>query len=148
MEIRKFDDCYSFCEYAMILEHLLSIHSTIEIPVLGSSMKPTIRDGEYVCLRKLSSSPRVGMIAVIKHDSANVIHRIIKKRGDKIITRGDANIGYDGVFEQSNIIAEMVPFKLKTRLWRLMKLIPSRIRLRIFAVGHAILHSLDIRDFC
>jgi len=120
MEICNLKDHYSYEEYNEILEQLLVVNKTISIPTKGYSMWPTIKDGEKVVIQRLSRPVREGMVIVVKADDNNLVHRIMKKDGDIIITRGDANSECDLAFTVSDVLAEVVPFNMCKRFWRFL----------------------------
>lgn len=62
---------------------------------VGPSMFPTLRSGDSYVLKKYDSilNLKAGDVIVYAHpyEAMDVVHRIIKIKGEKIITRGDNN---------------------------------------------------------
>ena len=70
---------------------LLSEGWTVRLPVAGSSMKPLLRPGATVEIEPPSRDPRVGDIVVYRSPQGSlVVHRVWARRGDFIVTKGDA----------------------------------------------------------
>lgn len=72
--------------------------------VLTGSMEPEIEINDFVIMKKPDNFT-VGDIVSYREDSVRdeVLHRIIKIDGDKIITKGDANNTNDEPIEKSQI---------------------------------------------
>ena len=87
------------------------IQETKQVQVIGESMMPTLDPTEVSALFVTNSSEyKVGDIVVFKYERSLVgvsVHRIIGKRGDVIITKGDNNLKSDGAINMSNIIGKI-----------------------------------------
>lgn len=58
--------------------------------VLGESMYPTFKEGDYIISRPyFFGTPRVGDVVIISHDGKNLIKRIEKISGDRYFVTGD-----------------------------------------------------------
>lgn len=84
----------------------------LRISVTGSSMRPTLLDGDLVDI-EASGAVRQGSIAAfIGPDDAIVVHRLVVRIGDRHFFMGDANDRPDGVVGADRIIGAV------TRAWR------------------------------
>lgn len=74
--------------------------------VISGSMEPTIRTGSLIIMKK---EPDYKEGAIITYDNGEklITHRIVEKKGDKIVTQGDANSLPDPIFEKSQIIGRV-----------------------------------------
>lgn len=66
--------------------------------VLSGSMEPTLRINDVILVRK-TDSYGVGDIIVYQSGQTLIVHRIIAKDGETVITRGDANNTADAPLE-------------------------------------------------
>lgn len=68
----------------------------VVIHVVGSSMEPTLHDGQSVILGTPDfSALHLGLIAVFQARNELVIHRIVQGGHGRWVTRGDANTAND-----------------------------------------------------
>ena len=77
---------------------LLAGGMSVEIAVTGDSMSPAILSGDAVTLAPISGR-RVGfgdVVAFPRPDGRLVIHRVVARRADRLLTRGDAASAADG----------------------------------------------------
>ena len=73
----------------------------------GESMKPTIRNGEKVCLQK-QINYKIGDIVLAKvFDKKFVLHRIVQISRDSVFLKGDANQEYECCLV-SDIVAKCI----------------------------------------
>ncbi|HKW18331.1 MAG TPA: S24/S26 family peptidase [Terriglobales bacterium] len=71
----------------------------------GRSMFPTINDGDILQVCPLGKRKlRVGDIVLVRADQEFKAHRIIQKRGELLVLRGDAGRDADGTFRQDQLI--------------------------------------------
>ena len=102
--------------YILILIFLIlfNISSVFSIPVFGyrtfkvgsGSMEPTLRTGSIAIVKK--SSYNVGDVVTYTSADGFITHRIIKKEGSKIVTKGDANNALDKDFSKNKIVGKVV----------------------------------------
>ena len=71
------------------------------------SMEDNIHAGDYILIYK-KKSYKVGEIVTFKKDDYFVTHRIIKKDGNKIITKGDANNTEDEEISNDVIVGKVI----------------------------------------
>lgn len=71
------------------------------------SMEDNIHAGDYILIYK-KKSYKIGEVVTFKKDDYFVTHRIIKKNGNKIITKGDANNIEDEEISNDVIVGKVI----------------------------------------
>lgn len=71
------------------------------------SMEDNIHAGDYILIYK-KKTYKVGDVVTFKKEDYFVTHRIIKKDGNKIITKGDANNTDDDEITSDKIIGKVI----------------------------------------
>lgn len=114
--------------FAQVMEFLRQGESAT-IMVSGRSMSPTFKDG----VDKITISPfnpselKKGDVVLFNRGDTICVHRIIKRKGDRLIIRGDGNgikaLEYARVTDVMGIITAGTmyggrPFKTTDRLWK------------------------------
>lgn len=86
---------------------ILDEGNTVTFSAKGESMKPTIKNGEKVCLQK-QINYKIGDIVLAKEfDKRFVLHRIVQISRDTVFLKGDANQGYECCLV-SDIVAKCI----------------------------------------
>jgi hypothetical protein len=103
----------TFCpERAAVGEELLRATlargETVQLPVIGSSMTPTLEPGDTVLIAALDGLPRLGEVVLIAgHGGAPAVHRVVavRSRGPEalFISAGDAG-GLDRVMSTAHVL--------------------------------------------
>ena len=87
---------------------LLRVTNKIEIyNVKTGSMENKIHVGDYILIFK-KSNYNVGDIVTYTSNNGFITHRIIKKDGDKVVTKGDANNTEDETISTKIIIGKVI----------------------------------------
>lgn len=84
---------------------LLGIAEIYEIKT--GSMENGIHAGDYILIVK-KKDYKVGDIVTYRKDEYHVTHRIIEKKDNKVITKGDANNVRDDEIEVSSIVGKVM----------------------------------------
>lgn len=106
------------------------------ITTTGSSMHPTLLDGDRVLLEP-RGTVGVGDIALLDSGGSPLLHRIVRIRGDRVYTRGDARMTPDAVLRRGDIIARAVRARRGNAEWSLRPSIWQRLYLRLLSVRRA-----------
>ena len=75
--------------------------------VQTGSMEDGIHAGDYILIYK-KKNYNIGDVVTFKKDNYHVTHRIIKKNGNKITTKGDANNIEDEEINEKSIIGKVI----------------------------------------
>src|SRR3954464_11063404 len=71
----------------------------------GRSMLPVIEDGQVLHVKPAGQSRlRSGDIVLFQKDGEFKAHRILQKKGDRFVTRGDAGMHIDGEVARQQLI--------------------------------------------
>jgi hypothetical protein len=98
----------------------------------GRSMIPTIQDGEILHVSPLNGSiPRIADIVLLRSAGELKAHRIIQRRGEFFVTRGDAGFDVDGEVPGDEILG-IVVFKESRETGQFVRLDGWRSRLSFF----------------
>lgn len=81
----------------------------VRLRVNGASMLPCVWPGDVVTVRRRSAAELLpGRIVLCYRDGAFVAHRLVGKRGDALITRGDSHSFEDSPFSGDEVLGEVV----------------------------------------
>jgi hypothetical protein len=75
----------------------------VEIRVLGVSMRPLLRAGDRIRLER--RVPRRGDIALVEVSRRVMLHRLVRRRRDRWLVRGDARPRSDGWIAAHQVLA-------------------------------------------
>jgi hypothetical protein len=126
-------DCTESSIFNLLTSDLIAGGYGLRFQATGRSMLPTIQDGEIVHVKPIASSMlRIGDIVLLRSGAAFRAHRIIRKRGENFITRGDAGIDTDGEIRCDQILGRVIA-KETVDSHRLVRLDGIRARLEFFA---------------
>ena len=75
--------------------------------VQTGSMEDGIHAGDYILIYK-KDKYNIGDVVTYEKEGYHVTHRIIKKNGDKVITKGDANNVEDDEINVKSIVGEVI----------------------------------------
>lgn len=81
-----------------LLRALLEDGLPVELRVTGSSMSPFVRSGDVIVVSpRPAAAIRLGdVVAFLRGEKRLVVHRVVRRRGDGFLTRGDASPRADG----------------------------------------------------
>jgi len=101
MQTTALETRYTGSESAELLAEILQSGAAVRIQVTGSSMRPIIRGGDLILIRKVSAQKlhRGDIVWFINTDGKHMAHRILRKQlrtGNVYFhTKGDAQVEYD-----------------------------------------------------
>ena len=105
---RIFDVIFVILIIVLALYFILRIDNRIRIySVMTGSMEDKIYAGDYILILK-QDDYNVGDIVTFAQKGYYVTHRIIKKDGNNITTKGDANNAADATINKSQIIGKVI----------------------------------------
>ena len=85
--------------------------------VATGSMEPVISQNDIVVIKK-QSDYELDDIVTFKKENAYITHRVIDKRGDTFVTKGDANNAKDVDIEKKEIIGKVVKILRRAGIWQ------------------------------
>ena len=77
------------------------------IVLRGTSMQPTLADGDRVTLAPLEADPQVGDVVLFRYAGLHLLHRVIAIEGDRYIIQGDNCYSTEQVY-RTDIVARLV----------------------------------------
>ena len=103
--------------FALVVQAVLEKGVTAKFKVTGSSMLPTIRSNDVVSISPYKeNNPKVGEVVALldRANSRIIIHRIIEKRENMFLLKGDGLWRYDGFFPREWIAGLVSRIERKT----------------------------------
>ena len=93
---------------SMLLSRMFSYDFPIKTYIIVSqSMSPKINAGDLIFIRKVNFNKlEKGDIITYKIENISVTHRVIKNKGEELITKGDFNNNYDIPVKQNQVIGK------------------------------------------
>ena len=108
--IKKGDDLSLSGEvFLKLLEAVIDKRAAFRFKAKGFSMSPFIKDGDIVTVSPLFGVPALGDVVAIIHPETEklIVHRIIGKRKDFYLIKGDNVCEIDGFIPDKNIIGRV-----------------------------------------
>jgi len=68
---------------------VLASFGQARLPVTGSSMFPCMQPGDLLEIRRAAGPIQTGDVVVFERHGKLVVHRVVDKTGDLLVTRGD-----------------------------------------------------------
>ena len=90
-----------------LLRSVLSKGAFVRFRAKGFSMTPFIKNEDIITLSPLKTvSPNIGdVIAIVLRDADKLcVHRVVGKRGDRFLTKGDNSSDTDGAVPKDSIL--------------------------------------------
>jgi len=83
--------------------------------ITSSSMWPTLQRGDLVLIKGVSSADdiEIGDIIIYRNPKGFTIHRVIEKKLETLVTKGDANNITDSPIEYKDIVGKALTYKEK-----------------------------------
>jgi cytochrome c2 len=104
----------------------------------GRSMAPSIRDGASVLLEPVRALPGVGDVVLLRSGDRLLLHRVVRRCAEGVVTRGDGAGGDDGliapeqVFGRAMAVSGRRPLHLRPPFGRLAIALLRLRRSRLF----------------
>ncbi len=115
--------------FADLVQGLSASGISFRFQARGRSMLPVIDDGEALHVEPIGESRlKSGDIVLFRKDGEFKAHRILRKKGECFITRGDAGMNIDGEVGREQILGRVIAKECKTT-GRMVKLTGTVARL-------------------
>ena len=118
--------------FAKLTHQLLAGGAGFRFEAKGRSMWPTIADGDVLHVRNaILRKLRVGDVVLFTCAEGLKAHRIIRRRGESFVTRGDAGADIDGEIHREQILGKVVSMECRST-GQVVPLSFTRDRVRFF----------------
>ena len=78
------------------------------LTVISYSMYPTLNRGDLILVKGVTPEEiQVGTVVVFRHKGGLAVHRVVRLKGETIITRGDANLEEDDPITYDDIVGRV-----------------------------------------
>ncbi len=113
----------SCLEIVPLLQEALKTSGRARLTVTGNSMRPFIYSGETIelLIAAVDELKKGDVVLVEDSDGDYFLHRIIRKKGGVIYTRGDANLKEEGPFKTESVLAIVTGILRGNRIVKLDK---------------------------
>jgi Peptidase S24-like len=103
------------------LRTILEAGGELRLAVSGTSMRPLLREGDYLVIRPFDSPPRVGEVVVYSRDGQLWAHRLLARSrdGSYLLTKGDARGRPDAPLSPRDLIGRAVAMERGGRVQEL-----------------------------
>ncbi len=82
---------------------------TARLAVTGSSMLPTVWPGDILVVeRQHSDQLQRGQVILCLRDGELVAHRMVRRSGELLVTRGDSLLHNDRPFQAENVVGQVI----------------------------------------
>jgi ATP-binding cassette subfamily B protein len=111
-----------------LVDALLEDDKQLIFEMKGYSMFPTLRPGDKGVVQKCSYRDlRRGDIAVFYQDNSLVAHRLVHRRSDLLLTKGDHNTFFDPPVTPERLVGKLVRFERNSKIMDIDAPIMKRI---------------------
>ena len=140
----------AFCD---LVADVARVSGKVQLKVAGASMVPALWPGDMVTVKRCHPS-QLGpeSIVVFRQNDRLIVHRWVRREGDRIVTRGDARPCFDAPVGPAQMIGcvDMAtrngrPVKLRSSLWQ--KAVASVLRRSEWCTWFYLRLSSRIRRF-
>lgn len=100
--------------YFALVEEQLATGGLVKIPLVGTSMQPTLLAGDVVVLEQ-AKSVAVGDVVLFRFGGMHLLHRVVEIKDDSYIMRGDNCVNNEEA-KRADIVAKMVAAEKKHSL--------------------------------
>lgn len=97
--------------YFALVEEQLAAGGQVRIPLVGTSMRPTLLAGDVIVLER-AETMKVGDVVLFRHEGQHLLHRIVAIDDSRYTMRGD-NCGDTETAHRDDIVARMVAVEKK-----------------------------------
>lgn len=100
--------------FALVCDQLAA-GQRVRLELKGTSMQPTLIDGDVLTLEPLHEPPAVGDVVLFRYRGHHLLHRVVAVEGDRYTMRGDNCVGCEEAGRE-DIVAKLVAVEKRHRL--------------------------------
>lgn len=97
------------------VEERLKAGESVKITLVGTSMQPTLCEGDTVTLEPLASEPSAGDVVLFRYRGQHLLHRVVALDDGIYTTKGDNSVATEQC-RRDDIVARMVAVEKHHRL--------------------------------
>lgn len=97
--------------YFALVEEQLAASGQVRIPLVGTSMRPTLLAGDVIVLEQ-AKNVAIGDVVLFRHKGRHLLHRVVAVDGDRYTLRGDNCVACETA-NREDIVARMVAAEKK-----------------------------------
>lgn len=119
-------------EFLAVCEEVLGRGAKLRCELRGTSMVPTIQNGQEVEISPCASV-RLGDIVLIRTKNGRAIaHRVIAKRDGRIRLQGDGNLRHDAAWHSREAVLGRVTAVRRGTQWHRLDTLAARLKGRLY----------------
>ena len=108
----------AWTDYLPVLKAALGRAGSMRLPLLGSSMLPTLPSGCEVEIVPLTGGPVTGSLVVLVNSDGLVAHRVVRRQGEVWVTQGDGRRCDDGRISSWQLLGKVqTAYRDGRRIW-------------------------------
>lgn len=90
-----------------VLKHTLNSENPT-LTVISRSMYPVLNRGDLIIVKEVTPEEiEVGTVLVFRHENGLAVHRVVRFKGEKIVTKGDANTDEDNPITYDDVVGRV-----------------------------------------
>ena len=93
-----------------VIDEMLYSGGKVTFTTNGASMQPILKSGDSVTLIKANEYKKGDVVLFRKEDGKFILHRIIRIRGNEVLTQGDSLSSIDEPIDKSKILGKAIAF--------------------------------------
>ena len=93
-----------------VIDEMLYSGGKVTFTTNGASMQPILKSGDSVTLIKANEYKNGDVVLFRKEDGKFILHRIIRIRGNEVLTQGDSLSSIDEPIDKSKILGKAIAF--------------------------------------
>lgn len=118
-----------------LVDEQLAEGQQVRLLLSGHSMEPTLHDGDRLLIEPLRDEPAAGDVLLFRMGDLHLLHRLLRREGDRYVMQGDHNTGCE-VVRRSDLLARLVevqhgdrpPMRTDSKAWRRISARAARLR--------------------
>lgn len=97
------------------VEERLEAGERVKITLVGTSMRPTLIEGDVLTLEPLTCDPKLGDIVLFRYQGRHILHRIVAIEDGVYTMRGDNSVTFESC-RREDVVARVVEVEKNNKL--------------------------------